>query len=252
MAIKSLLLSLTLTVLVGYTFTAGLTSPNSLVKKLPDWASYLLIAAVFVFYLLATWWAIKGFGASKLTALVSLGFCVFGLGLYAWGYTMAMGKGKASPGQYDYTLDHLAPEEKVALAQMAQNAGLGLSAAVFTEHWHVAEAVQGFGVCLQKGHVTALNFSGKKVPDLGLLHQFPQLSDLYLNHCGLSDMRALRHEKLDRLELADNQISDLTTLSGCPNLRWLVLRNNQLPSDQGIEAFTKLVSKDLSGNPGQR
>ena len=62
-------------------------------------------------------------------------------------------------------------------------------------------------------------------------------------------MSALRSDKIDRLELADNQITDLKTLYGCPNVGWLVLRNNQLPSDEGIEAFTKLVSRDLSGNP---
>jgi Leucine-rich repeat (LRR) protein len=104
-------------------------------------------------------------------------------------------------------------------------------------------------ICVQKGRITALNFSGKKITDLAPFSQLTALGDLYLNNCGLSDISALRSEKLDRLELADNAISDLKTLSGCSNLRWIVLKNNQLLSTAGIELLPKLVSQDLTGNP---
>ena len=204
---------------------------------------------MFALYLLAAWWAIKGFGDHKIAALFSLGLCLFGIGLYVLGFSMEMGRGKATPGQYDYDFSRLDPAEKAALTQIVQNAGLTLQDATFTEHWQLAEPAAGFRVCVQKGHVTALHFSGKTISDLTPFSQLPQLGDLYLNNCGLHDMSALRSEKLDRLELADNRISDLRTLAGCPNLRWLVLRNNQLSSDEGLDRFTQLVSKDLSGNP---
>jgi Leucine-rich repeat (LRR) protein len=249
MAIKSLLLSFTLSIILGYSFTAGLTNPNSLLRKLPDWSSYLLMLVVFVLYLLATWWAFKGFREHKLAAFFSLGLCLLGLGFYAAVFVMEMGRNKAAPGQYDYDFTKLAPAEKSVLEKISANAGLSLSDATFSEHWHLAEPAAGFRVCVQKGHVTALHFSGKKIPDLSLFNQLPELKHLYLNNCGLSDMRDLQIPVLDRIELADNQINDLNTLAGCPNVRWLDLRNNQLRSKTGIELFPKLVSSDFTGNP---
>jgi Leucine-rich repeat (LRR) protein len=249
MAIKSLLLSFTLSIILGYSFTAGLTNPNSLLRKLPDWSSFLLMAIVFVLYLLAAWWGFKGFSEHKLTALFSLGLCTLGLGVYAVIFVMEMGHGKASPGQYDYNFSKLAPLEKTVLEKITANAGLTLADATFSEHWRLKDPAAGFRVCVQKGHVTALNFSGKKIPDPGLFNQLPALEVLYLNNCGLSDMRALKIPELERLELADNQIADLHSLAGCPKLGWLDLHNNQLHSKSGIELFPKLVSSNFTGNP---
>jgi hypothetical protein len=249
MVYKSLLLSLALTIMIGYAFTAGLTNPNSWLKKLPEWTTLPLLIGVFVLYLLAAWWGYRGLGEHRYTALFSLGLCVFGIGLYVAAFTMELGHGKARPGQYDYDFSRLDPVEKAAFMQIVLDAGLTLQDATFTEHWHLAEPAPGFRVCVQKGHITALRFSGKKITELGPFSQLPELGDLYLEDCGLTDMSALHAEKLDRLELANNQIADLRTLAGCPNVRWLGLRNNRLQSDAGIELFTGLVSKDLSGNP---
>ena len=252
MAFKSLLLSFCLTAMLGYTFTVGLTDPNSLLKKLPGWSGILLIILIFILYLVASWWAIKGFGDHKVTASLSLLLCIFGLGLYAAGLAMEAGHGRAKPGQYDYDFSRLDPLEKIALEQITQGVGLTLDDATFSEHWHVGEKPAGFRICVQQGHVTALNFSGKKIAELAPFSGLPLLGDLYLNDCGLGDMSDLRSKKLDRLELADNQITDLKTLGGCPNLRWLVVRNNKLQSDEGLEIFSKLVSQDLNGNPFSR
>ncbi len=249
MAYKSLLLSFCLTTLLGYALTAGLTDPQSPLKKLPDWTGIPMIIVIFLLYLLAGWWGIKGFAGHKFPASVSLAFCALGLGLYALGFVMEIGHGKALPGQYDSNFSRLEPTEKSDLEQIVQGAGLTLADATFSEHWHVAEQAPGFRVCVQKGHITALHFSGKRIPDLRPFSRLPQLGDLYLRNCGLENMNGLRSEKLDRLDLADNQIQDIKTLAGCPNLRWLVLRNNQLASDEGLALFTKLVSQDLSGNP---
>ena len=153
------------------------------------------------------------------------------------------------PGQYDYSFSRLDPVEKAALTQIVQSAGLTLQDATFSEHWHLSETAPGFRVCVQKGHVTALHFSDKKIADLTPFSQLPKLGDLYLIKCGLTDMSALRSEKLDRLDLSDNQISDLKTLAACPNVRWLTMKNNQLHTTEGIQFFPKLVSQDFSGNP---
>lgn len=249
MAYKSLLLSFCLTAFLGYALTVGLTDPNSPLKKMPEWTAIPMLILIFALYVLAAWWGFKGFSGHKITALLSLGFCAFGFGLYVLGFIMEIGHDKAMPGQFDDDFSRLDPTEQAALAQIVQNAGLTMQDATFSKYWHLQEEAPGFRVCVQKGYVTGLHFTGKPVPDLAPFSRLPQLSYLYLDNCGLTDMSALHSEKIDRLELPNNQISDITTLSGCPNVGWLTLRNNQLASEAGIEKFTKLVSKDLSGNP---
>ena len=91
MAYKSLLLSFCLTALLGYALTLGLTNPNSFVKKLPDWTAIPMLTGIFILYLLAAWWAFRGFGEHKITALLSPGFCAFGIGLYVVGFVMETG-----------------------------------------------------------------------------------------------------------------------------------------------------------------
>ena len=91
MAYKSLLLSFCLTALLGYALTLGLTSPNSFVKKLPDWTAIPMLTGIFILYLLAAWWAFKDFGEHKVATLSSLGFCALGLGLYVVGFVMETG-----------------------------------------------------------------------------------------------------------------------------------------------------------------
>jgi hypothetical protein len=243
------LLSLTLTIVLGYCLTGGLTSPHSLLKKIPDSVTIPMIGVIFLLYLLAAWWGFKGFNEHKTAALFSLGLCTMGLGLYLIGFLMEVGNGMAMPGQYDYSFSRLDPTEKAALTEIVQGAGLSLTDATFSEHWHLAETAPGFRICVQKGHVKGLHFSDKNIADLAPFSQLPKLGDLYLNHCGLSDLSALRSEKIDRLDLSDNNISDLKTLSGCPNVRWLTLKNNQLHTTEGIELFPQLVSQDLRGNP---
>ncbi|MEO7177116.1 MAG: hypothetical protein ABIS69_05045 [Sediminibacterium sp.] len=249
MAYKSLLLSILLTFILGYAITIGITTPNSLIKKIPEWAAFPLLGLIFLLYLLAGWWAIKGFGDHKIAALISMGFCILGIGLYAVGFAMEMGSGKAKPGQYDYDFSQLDATEKDAITQITANAGLTLQDATFSEHWHMKENAEGFRTCVQKGHVKALRFSGKKIPDLSLFSRFPQLGDLYLVDCGLTDMSDLQAPQIKRLDVSNNRITDLKTLRGCPNVAWLFVQNNHLQSDAGIELFTKLVSQDLSGNP---
>lgn len=269
MAIRSLCLSLAITFFLGYSFTVGLTDPTSILKKTPDWVSIPLFIGCGLLYLLAAWWGFKGFGAHKIMSLLSLGLCAFGLGVYALVVVMQMGSGKAAPGQYDYDFTTLDPTEKAAITQVAQQAGLKLIDAVFTEHWHIADSPaaestvaestaanaantrshEAFRICVQRGHVTALNLSNHPVRDLALLSKLPKLSDLYLKNCGLTDMSRLQSTRLDRLDVSDNQLTDLKTLRGCPNIGWLTAKNNRLTSTAGVEQFGQMVSTDFTGNP---
>lgn len=249
MALRSLLLSLLLTIGVGYALTAGISNSDSPLRKLPDWTALPMLTGVFLLYLLAAIWAFRGFSEQKLAAIFSLGFCALGFGLYALAFAMETGRGKAAPGQYDYDFFTLDPREKVVLTRIAEEAGLRLEHATFTEHWGLSGAPAGFSVCVQQKHITALNFSGRNITDLSLFSHLPYLGDLYLNNCGLSNLSDLKLEKLDRLEVADNRIADIKTLLGCPNIRFLGLKNNAIASLDDFELFPKLVSKDLSGNP---
>ena len=252
MAIRSLVLALATTGILGYCFTVGLTDPDSLLKKIPEWASMALFFGCAVLYILATWWAFKGFSEHKITAVVSLLFCASGLTIYITVFLMEFGP-KTSPGQYDYNFSRLDPTEKAVLVQLTHDAGLNLADAVFTEHWNMAKAkdsvIKGFQICVQKGHITALNLSNHPIHHLAPFSQLPQLDHLYLTNCGLSDMSELKSTEIERLDVSDNQIADLKTLQGCPNLGWLFIANNRLTSRDGLEQFKKAVSTDFRGNP---
>ncbi|RRB07263.1 leucine-rich repeat domain-containing protein [Larkinella rosea] len=249
MALRSLFISLAVTGFLGYSFTIGLTDPNSLLRKIPDWLSIPLLLGCGLLYLLAAWWAFKGFNEHKAVAGLSMGFCALGLGIYALGYSMEAGKGKAAKGQYDYDFKTLDLTETAVVAHIAHEAGLSLQDAVFTEHWHLADTTKSFRICVQKGHVTALNVSNHTIHDLSFFSHLPNLGDLILKNCNLSDLSGLKSTKLDRLDISDNQVADLKTLQGCPNVRWLFASNNKLTSTEGLAQFSQLVSKDLSGNP---
>ncbi|GAB3690931.1 hypothetical protein GCM10027592_08580 [Spirosoma flavus] len=249
MAIRGFLLSLVLTMALGYSMTEGLTNPNSPLKKLPDWTAMPLIGGVFVLYLVALWWTIQGFSQHKILSILSFGFCLMGLGVYAWGISMEMGKGKPSPGQYDYDLSTVAPAEITALTNIAKSANLSLTDATFTEHWNLDVPDRGFRACLQKGHVTGLNLSGHPLSDVSPLSQLPNLSDLYLKDCDLRNVSGLKNTKIDRLDLSGNKLTDVQSLTGCPNVRWLLLANNQITTLDGLEKFPQIVVKDLTGNP---
>jgi hypothetical protein len=249
MVIRSLLIALFVTAFLGYSFTIGLTEPNSLIKKIPDSLATPLLLGCALLYVLAAWWAVKGFSEHKFMAIVSLGFCAFGLSIFAVGFSMELNRGKAAAGQYDYDFKRLSAGEMAALTKIIDGADLSLSDATFTEHWHVADTTSTFRICVQKGHVTALNIADHPVRDLNLFSQLPELGDLYLRNCGLSDMSGLKSTKIDRLDISDNQITNLETLSGVPNVRWLFASNNALTSTKGIEQFKQLIDKDLSKNP---
>jgi Leucine-rich repeat (LRR) protein len=249
MALRSLIISFLVTGLLGYSLTVGLTDPDSFLKKIPDLVIIPLLVAFVLLYLLAAWWAFQGFHAHKFAAIISLGFCAFGLGLYGIGFSMEMTRGKAAPGQYDYDFSGLDPAEKDAISQIVQAAGMSLENAEFTEHWHAADSTKTFRICVQKGHITALNLSNHPVKNLAPISGLKKLGDLYLKNCDLVDMSALKSEKLERLDVSGNQITDLKTLSGCPNIRWLFASNNQLKSTDGVERFGQMVSQDFSGNP---
>lgn len=249
MAIRSLILSLALTGFLGYSFTAGLTDQDSFLRKLPEWTAVPLLLGYAILYVLAAWWAIKSFDDNKTVAIVSILFCAFGLGIFALGLSMEFGKGKAQKGQYDYGLETLDIREKGVLLKIVNDAGLNLSSAVFTEHWRLTDSTDGFRLCVQKGHITAMNFSGHKVINPALFSEFPQLGDLYLINCGLSDLSGMKCSNLDRLDVSDNQIKELSALRGCPNLRWIYAANNQIESTQDTAYFRQLIASDFAGNP---
>ncbi|MCA0233410.1 MAG: hypothetical protein LCH91_23290 [Bacteroidetes bacterium] len=242
MAIKSLLLSLALTCCLGYTFTFGITNSNSFLHKLPSWSFTPLSIGFGILYLLAFWWGIRGFTANKFASLLSMGFCLVGFGVYAFVITSQLSQGKARKGQYDADFSQLAEAEKAALSEVVFQTGLALNDAVFTEHWHLSDSSNSFRICVQKGHVTGLNLSGFPIKDLQPLSRLPHLTDLYLRHCQLNDLSQLRSERLDRLDISDNQCKDLETLKNCPNLRWLTINNNPLVSKEHVHLFPKMVA----------
>lgn len=84
---------------------------------------------------------------------------------------------------------------------------------------------------------------------LTLIGSLPQLTELYLSGCGLSNIRALATDTaLTVLDLSENSISDISALSNCTALTELKLGGNAVDSLDALEKLTELKTLDISGN----
>jgi hypothetical protein len=247
MAIKSFFLSLALTAALCYMFTVGIFSKDSFVNKIPDsWGIPIMIGGA-ILYILAFWWGLRGFPQHKFLSLISLGLSGFGLAFYATVISMEMGRGKPAPGQFDYDLARVPAQEQAAVRSLAKQIGIPESDIHLTEYWKLQEFPMA--ICLQKGHVIGVSVRDKTIKDVSVLSALPQLSGLYLRGTHLKDLSDLQSPKLNRLELQNNEFTDLTSFSSIQNVEWLFMDNNRLKTLEGIKQMPKLKEKSFSGNP---
>ncbi|MBA4850818.1 hypothetical protein [Emticicia sp. BO119] len=248
MAIKSFFLSLVLTLFLGYSLTVGLTTKGSFLYKIPDWGGYILLITTGILYILAFWWGIRGFLEHKFLSLISLGLSGFGIACYALFISMEIDRGKPSPRQFEYDLSEIPAQEQAAILSFAKQTRTPESEIRLTEYWKL----QNFplAVCIQKGHVIGVGLTDKPITDISILSSLSELNRLYLKGAHLKDLSDLQLPKLYRLELQNNEFSDLTSFSGIPNVEWLFVQNNKLRTLKGIEQMPKLKEKIFSGNPG--
>lgn len=103
-----------------------------------------------------------------------------------------------------------------------------------------------------KGSGLHLEIRGKKIENISLierLDQFPNLVSLNLAEnqiteiSGLSDLKALRS-----LNLSDNKITEIKGLENLINLKTLILERNQISEIKGLENLENLNHLSLSNN----
>lgn len=247
MAVKSFFISLVLSIFFGYCFTIGITTKDSFLNKIPDWGGFTILIAGGILYVLAFWWGLRGFPQHKFLSLLSLGMSGFGLMAYAVVIYMEFNRGKPSPGQFDYDLAKLPAQEQAAIRSLAKQTGTPENEIHATEYWKLRDFPMA--ICIQKGHVMGVGVTDKAITDVSVLSALPELNGLYLRGTHLKDLSDLKSPKLDRLELQQNEFTDLTSFSGLPNVEWLFVDNNQLKTLDGIEQMPKLKEKSFSGNP---
>ncbi|MCR4645123.1 MAG: leucine-rich repeat domain-containing protein [Oscillospiraceae bacterium] len=120
------------------------------------------------------------------------------------------------------------------------------------------------------GMLTAIRINGTGVRDLSLLENAASLSTLEMNRCPSADFTTMHipslytfcaenddltdisflsgHERLSTLDLSNNQISDLTPLAGMEDMNNLYLGNNKVEDIVPLAGMHKLDKLELQGN----
>ena len=108
------------------------------------------------------------------------------------------------------------------------------------------------------GHAVQSNEKTLSFPNSGItllsgLERMTRLEELDLNHNEISSLYQFEispsRSTLVRLNLSDNQISDVLSLSFLTTLEELDLSGNQIPAVSGLKKIQTLKKLDLSGNP---
>ena len=98
-----------------------------------------------------------------------------------------------------------------------------------------------------------LAFPASGITDLNGLDRLNRLEELDLSRNEISNLYAFEvcasKESLKVLDLSDNRISDVTSLSALSALEELDLSDNQIEVTIGLERLTSLKQLNLSGNP---
>jgi internalin A len=96
-----------------------------------------------------------------------------------------------------------------------------------------------------------LRLSNNRIHDLGPLSGLKNLTDLSLGHNKITDSNLIALAgltNLERLNLDDNQISDVTALASLRKLSRLQIMNNQITGISALSHLTNMTSLWLSGD----
>jgi hypothetical protein len=245
---KSLLLSLFLTIFVGYIF-ASLIDPNtsSWFSKLPTWAIYPFAIVMCIAYLVALYWGFTGImQGQRLANFFGIMLCLMGLGLFVYALMMSAGKGQAKDGQFEYALNAQSADTE-AIKPILSQANLQEKDIAFVDFWNLSSSQAKFSVCVQKGEIIGMSIKNATLSDVSSLSNLHALSQLSLNHCGLTKIENLNLVKAERLNLDDNSLENLTGINA-PKVKWLDVKNNKLSSLEGIQNLPEARYFNYGGN----
>lgn len=247
---KSLILSLLLTFFIAYSFISAL-DPNaqSWLSKLPLWSLYPILIVLGIAYLLALYWGVTGIiQGQRLANGIGILFSFFGIGLFWFGISMEMNKGKAAKGQFDYALTAQNMMDIDALQPILDQAHLPKGDIIMLTYWDLFKSEDKIAVCMQKGQIIGLSVKNVNLSDISCIAKLGALSSLTLDNCALTKIENLLLLKAERLNLNNNQLKNLSGLNA-PKVKYLDVENNQLISLEGIENLPQAQYVNFQGNP---
>lgn len=246
---KSFILSVLLTGFLFYAFIS-LIDPNNQtwVSKISSSVGYLFIIGLGIGYFVAFYWGVSGIiNGQRIANLLGILISLFGLGLFLFGYSMEMGKGKAKPGQFDTSLTTENTTDIVALQPLLEQANLKKSDIKLLTYWDLLQSKDKFAVCMQKERVIGLSINNVKLQDISCISELSGLSSLTLNGCEITVIENLRLPRAERLNLNNNLLKNLTGIEAL-NVKWLDVENNRLSSFEGIDKLPQAQYFNYKGN----
>ncbi|MGC4104252.1 hypothetical protein [Ferruginibacter sp.] len=216
---------------------------RSFINNVPDKFLIVVIAVLFAAYLLSLFWGIMGImKEQRLLNFLGIGMSLAGISVFVMGYMVNAGKGKASPGQFDYSINTIEVQQQTALRELLQQTNTKPQNVKFVNYWEMNKNPDSFVVCVQKGNIIALQVKNKRLADVRTISEFSHLNWLILDNCNLTSIAELKLPLLERLAVNNNQLSNLAGLENEPNITWLNFQNNPVTDSSALKNLTK---KDL-------
>ncbi|MBK9736983.1 MAG: hypothetical protein IPO92_19340 [Saprospiraceae bacterium] len=245
---KSLLLSLAVTGILGYIFATLMDqNANSWLLKLPTWVAYILMVLCIIAYILTLYLGLtKIIYGQRLANLGGIVLSVFGICLFVMIILMEKGQNKAKPGQLDFAFAK-GSEDLASIQPILTQTKLTILDIKFVSFWELLNSNDLITVCLQKGNIIGLSIKKSQLSDIACLSKLEKLSALIINDCGLSKIENLHLPKAERLNLNNNNLNDLMGIVA-PKVKWLDVENNKLCNLQGIQNLPKAQYFNYQGN----
>lgn len=237
---KSLLLSFLLTAAVCIYFML-IVDPkfNSSVRAAPNRILMAILVIIFAGYLLSLFWGVTGIIKGKLlTNIIGIGFSLFGIGIYAFGFVLSNGKGKEKKGQFDHELSKIESHQRAAIEDLLKQTNTKPENVAMVAYWKMTDNPAQFVVCVQKGNVIALQLKNKPVKDILPVSQLKHLSWLAMDNCELKSIQQLDLPKLEHLSLANNHIESLDGLQNSALVYWLSFKGNPVKDTAALKSLT--------------
>jgi len=233
---KSFILSAIISAFIAVFFMSLFDNKvRNFLREMPD-ATFWIFAILFLAgYLLSLYWGITGIiKGQRLLNLLGICFSLFGLCIYVMGYMMNAGNGKETAGQFDHDMDKIEVNQKAALAELLKQINVKSGEVKLTNYWGMNKNPDELVLCIQKGNIIALQVKNKPITDIKAVSKLNHLNWLVLENCNLKSIAELDLPFLQRLQINNNRLTNLSGLENEPGLSWLDCRNNPITDSSAL------------------
>ena len=233
---KSFILSVVITSLICIFFVSLFDHKARIfLNNLSDKGFIVVIIIFFIGYLLSLYCGISNFKEQRLLNFLGICFSLFGLCIYAVGYMINSGGGKASPQQFDHDPGKIEITQRKALDELLQQTNTKASEMEFTYYWGMHKNPGAFVICVQKGNIIGLQIKNKQVPDIKTVSKLIHLNWLVLENCNINSITDLKLPFLDRLEIGHNRLTSLSGIGNEPKISWLDFTDNPITDSSALK-----------------